>query len=531
MSASRGCLTVQAWILLVLACLGVFMTVSAAVGYHQLHRTAQVSDHLLTEVSPAAVQAYRLQTALLDQETGVRGYLITGDRQFLEPYNRGVATQKDATARLERLIGDVPRLAADLDAVRRAAADWRGRYATPVVERVGASGPGRTDETTAERGKRLFDRIRGLSTTQVRHLDQERADGTADLAHVRSMRDRTFAGMVVAFFLTGVVLAVLVNLMVVRPLTRLRQAVHEVAGGAFQRRIPSHGPADLRAVADAVEAMRLRIVTELDDSLRKEAALNEQARISELQSAELRRSNAELEQFAYVASHDLQEPLRKVASFCQLLEKRYGTRLDERGAQYIGFAVDGAKRMQVLINDLLTFSRVGRVNDARVTLSLDRPLDRALSHLSTAVEESGAKIVRPPSLPELTGEPTLLTMLWQNLIGNAIKFRAPGRTPEIRVEAEGPDEDGMWRFSVTDNGIGVAPEFADKIFVIFQRLHSRDTYGGTGIGLALCKKIVEHHGGRIWLDPVQERGTRIHFTIPATVPAPTSPAVLEGSTE
>jgi len=234
------------------------------------------------------------------------------------------------------------------------------------------------------------------------------------------------------------------------------------------------------------------------------------------QTVELRRSNAELEQFAYVASHDLQEPLRKVASFCQLIEKRYGDQLDERGTEYIAFAVDGAKRMQVLINDLLTFSRVGRLNAAYTDVDLDETLDVALGNLSTAIEESGADVVRPAQLPAVIGDPTLLTMLWQNLIGNAVKFAKPGDAPRIVVECEraaGEHED-QWSFSVTDNGIGISPEFVDKVFVIFQRLHAREVYSGTGIGLALCKKIVEHHGGTIWIDTSYTAGTQFRFTLP-----------------
>ncbi len=174
--------------------------------------------------------------------------------------------------------------------------------------------------------------------------------------------------------------------------------------------------------------MRQRIVDELEASRAAADALDAQAE-------ELRRSNAELEQFAYVASHDLQEPLRKVASFCQLLEKRYGDKLDERGTEYIAFAVDGAKRMQVLINDLLTFSRVGRLNATETDVDLDAALDAALANLATAVEESGAVIERPPAgLPTIKGDPTLLAMMWQNLIGNAVKFRRDGVAPRIVID-------------------------------------------------------------------------------------------------
>jgi light-regulated signal transduction histidine kinase (bacteriophytochrome) len=258
------------------------------------------------------------------------------------------------------------------------------------------------------------------------------------------------------------------------------------------------------------------------------------------QTVELRRSNAELEQFAYVASHDLQEPLRKVASFCQLLEKRYGDELDERGVEYIGFAVDGVKRMQVLINDLLTFSRVGRLNTTQdVDVDLDVTLDAALGNLTTAIDESGAEIIRQAPLPTVVGDPTLLTMLWQNLIGNSVKFHEDGVEPRIVVESVPGtgDHDGQWVFSVADNGIGIAEEFVDKVFVIFQRLHGRDVYSGTGIGLALCKKIVEYHGGTIWIDTSFTAGTRFRFTLPATPdeadtgPAEEPAAVLEGSRE
>jgi light-regulated signal transduction histidine kinase (bacteriophytochrome) len=251
------------------------------------------------------------------------------------------------------------------------------------------------------------------------------------------------------------------------------------------------------------------------------------------QTAELRRSNTELEQFAYVASHDLQEPLRKVASFCQLLEKRYGDQLDERGIEYIGFAVDGAKRMQALINDLLTFSRVGRLGTTETEVWLDATLDAGLANLAVAIEETDAEVVRPAEpLPQIVGDPTLLTMLWQNLIGNAIKFRHKDRPPRVVIEcAPGTGtHDGEWLLSVTDNGIGIPEEFSDKVFVIFQRLHGREVYAGTGVGLALVKKIVEHHGGTVRIDTSYTEGTRFEFTLP--VPGPVEeedPVALEGA--
>ena len=226
--------------------------------------------------------------------------------------------------------------------------------------------------------------------------------------------------------------------------------------------------------------------------------------------------------------------MRKVASFCQLLEKRYGDKLDERGAEYIGFAVDGAKRMQVLINDLLTFSRVGRLNTMQTDVQLDATLDAGLANLAAAIEESDAEIVRPARpLPQIVGDPMLLTMLWQNLIGNAVKFRHKDRRPRVVIECDqgSGDRDGAFVLTVSDNGIGIPQEFADKVFVIFQRLHGRDVYSGTGVGLALVKKIVEHHGGSIRIDASYTDGTRFEFTLPVPEPANERPAALEGAHE
>lgn len=201
-----------------------------------------------------------------------------------------------------------------------------------------------------------------------------------------------------------------------------------------------------------------------------------------------------------------------MTSFCQLLEKRYDDKLDDRGRQYIDFAVDGAKRMQILINDLLTFSRVGRGDEDFQLFRLDTSLDLAVKHLDAAITDTDTVITRPDALPQIEGEPLLMTMLWQNLIGNAIKFAKSGVAPEISITAT--DEGDQWTFCVQDNGIGIAEEFAEKVFVIFQRLHGRDEHPGTGIGLSLCKKIVEYHSGRIWLDTNYTDGSRICFTLP-----------------
>jgi signal transduction histidine kinase len=226
-------------------------------------------------------------------------------------------------------------------------------------------------------------------------------------------------------------------------------------------------------------------------------------------SQELTRSNTELEQLAYVASHDLQEPLRMVASYLQLLEKKYQGQLDADAHEYIEFAVDGARRMQSLINDLLTYSRIGVTASPLHATDSTAAVDTALRSLRIAVAESAARIEHG-ELPVVMGDEDQLVQLFQNLIANAIKFRS-GPGPRIVVSAEA--EDGYWRFAVQDDGIGIAKEYFDRIFVMFQRLHSRSAYPGTGIGLAICKKIVERHGGRIWVESAPLQGTVFKFTL------------------
>ncbi|BBY77292.1 histidine kinase [Mycolicibacterium parafortuitum] len=517
-------LTVQGWQYVVLAVTGVVVLLGGIAVAVLLQRTDQVSNQLINEIQPARVAAYQLQAALRDQETAVRGYLIAADEQFLLPYDEGRVTEQRAAADIRRLEQARPDLLQDLDAIEEASGAWRVEYAEPVMAGVRPGTPGPVDTALTDIGKRDFDTLRALFDTQNEHLSQARDEGVAELQRIRTLRNAVLLGLAVMFAVTIVALAVLLRHALVRPLSQLAESCRRIAGGNFGEKIVPHGPRDIRLISVDVDNMRQRIVAELEASRAATETLDQHAE-------ELRRSNAELEQFAYVASHDLQEPLRKVASFCQLLEKRYGDKLDERGVEYIGFAVDGAKRMQVLINDLLTFSRVGRLNATESEVDLGAALDVALGNLSAAIEESGAVIERPAvALPTINGDPTLLTMLWQNLIGNAVKFHRDGVAPHIVIDCdrEADDESSNWTFTVTDNGIGIAPEFSEKVFVIFQRLHGRDAYTGTGIGLALCKKIVEHHGGTIGIDTSYQEGTRFRFTLPVTE-GDTADTALEGS--
>ena len=227
-------------------------------------------------------------------------------------------------------------------------------------------------------------------------------------------------------------------------------------------------------------------------------------------AAELERSNAELEQFAYVASHDLQEPLRMITSYSQLLERRYKDKLDGDALEFIDYVVDGAKRMQELINDLLAFSRVGTRGREFEPIDMEAVYNRVLGNLQVAVEEQRAEISHDP-LPKVMADGLQLVQLLQNLIGNAIKFHADA-PPKVHVSAEIQDQEAL--FCVRDEGIGFEPQYAERIFQVFQRLHGKRSYPGTGIGLAICKKIVERHGGRIWVETQPGKGSKFYFTLP-----------------
>lgn len=493
----------------------VILAVLGTTGAWVLSRTASLSRDLVDVRAPALTTAIRLESAILNQETGIRGYGLTGRRDFVLPYQQGLAQQKTSAAHIAELLDDDRDGQHELKAVQDAAAKWQRRIARPVAAAPSGAPVPLAAERAAE-GKKLFDEVRAALRNQQDRLREDRDRARDDLVVTTTARNWVFSAIgLVILVLTAAIFEGLrrgIN----RPLDRLGADARTVAGGDFDHPIASTGPADLRRLSGEIDFMRRRLLRELDFS--------EEARLRlDAQSADLQRSNAELEQFAYVASHDLQEPLRKVSSFTQLLQRRYGGQLDDRADQYIDFAVDGANRMQTLINDLLDFSRVGRLHNAHQSVDLDEVLERTLSALSVGIEEAGAVITHDP-LPTLVADPTQMGMLWQNLIGNAVKFRRPGEPPKIHVAAAREGE--LWRFTVTDNGIGIEPEYADKVFVIFQRLHTKDAYSGSGIGLAMCKKIVEFHGGTIAVDPGHRDGARLTFTLAPEPPETPGPSAL-----
>ncbi|HEX3692552.1 MAG TPA: ATP-binding protein [Solirubrobacteraceae bacterium] len=486
-------------VLLALAVVGIGLALRAN---NELTRQRTV---LLDEVGPSLRAALQLENGLVNEETGVRGFVLTGQSVFVQPYRSGAQAVTAAYHELKLRDPSLgARILADVAATRLHVESWQHRYVAPALSRPGRF-PRRPLAVELE-GKRMFDSIR--VSLRALQSDLQARDNLA-----RSRLNRAASGLrglliLAAVLILGGVLAAgaLLRSTITQPLGRLGREARRVASGEFSRPLDTIGGArEISEVGGELDAMRARIVAELEATRDARAQLQQQA-------VELQRSNAELEQFAYVASHDLQEPLRKVASFCQALQQRYGGQLDARADQYIEFAVDGAKRMQTLINELLVFSRVGRggAGEQRKPLELRDALDDALAALDSALDSSGAK-VQIGELPRVVGERPQLASLFQNLIGNAVKFRGE-QAPLVRIEAVRRERE--WELSVADNGIGIDPQYGERIFLIFQRLHTRERYDGSGIGLAICRKIVECHSGRIWLDPNYRDGACFRFTLP-----------------
>jgi signal transduction histidine kinase len=503
--STRRRLTASQWFAISVAALvlvGVLGTIASVLAISNL---TDARIELTERLSPAAITASDLKAALLNQETGVRGFTLGAEDRFLEPYNNGRRETAEALSQLRRLTGEdgLRRFRPDVDEVAATVRAWEVGYAEPTIALVRRDPEAARQPSAVGSGKARVDAFRSrLARLQgtllnARDAARDRLDRNADIVLFWVLG----TGIVVLLSVAGV--ALVLRSKIVKPLQQLAGGARTVARGDFDHEIEGSGAREVFDLGEDVDAMRSRIVAEL-------------AAVRDAQS-DLKRSNAELEQFAYVASHDLQEPLRKVASFCQLLQQRYGGQLDARADQYIGFAVDGARRMQDLINDLLSFSRVGRMETPFTDVDCAVLVTSVQADLARAIEESGTTVVTG-RLPTVRADAGLLRLVFQNLLANAIKFRAEA-APIVQLDAEREGE--FWRFRCTDNGIGISPEYEERIFVLFQRLHPRTQYEGTGIGLAMCRKIVEYHGGRMWLDPERTRegeGSTFYFTLPAELP-------------
>lgn len=500
-------LRLRQWFVLVAAVFVGMVSIAMIVTGVGVYRNSTARHMLVDVVDPATINALRLGNAVTAQEAALRGYVLTGGQRFVGRYTTARLHQIEAVNALYRQL-DRPgteNARAKLNRITTGMAQWRRQYAEPMIFAVKERGP-RTgfDAARVRHSERRFLELQDRVHAQQRELDDLRSSAQQEL-------DRQILFLYIALGVAAVLLAasiisfiMVLRRIVVRPVAELASQAGQVAGGAFTHPLVVNGPTELVELAEGVDSMRHRIIDEWWKS-------NERREQLDRQTTELRRSNGELEQFAYVASHDLQEPLRKVASFCRMLERRYGGELDERGRQYIAYAVDGANRMQTLINDLLSFSRVGRSSPDDSVVDMNEVLSAALENLAGVREETGAQVTSA-ELPEVPGDRTLLTQLLQNLIGNAIKFRGE-QVPRIHIGVY--PLGAMWEFSCVDNGIGIDAQHAERIFLIFQRLHGRTDYPGTGIGLALCKKIVEYHGGTIWLDERESiHGTTFRWNLP-----------------
>ena len=420
-----------------------------------------------------------VQAAVIDAETSQRAYLLSGDAAYLDESNASLV-------RTRRLLRDIRSLTAD-NPVQQHALD---KIEPAIQERVAvlqnaiAIGQSRGFDAgqaalSEGSGERTLDGVRaaisGMEDEEHSLLDTRTKE--AEASTVQAER--------VVLFGNAVALCLLV----------------------FAATVIYREMARRRTAEDAVNELNATLEARIEERTAELALSN--AELSG-RTADLARSNAELQQFAYVASHDLQEPLRMVASFTQLLAKRYNDKLGDDAREFIQYAVDGATRLQTLITDLLSYSRVGTHAKTLKLTNADAALDRVLAGLQLAIHDSGATIVRDP-LPTVMADEVQFCQLLQNLLTNAMKFKG-SHPPLINVFSQ--RQDGFWRISVRDNGIGIDPDHYDRIWVIFQRLHTKTEYPGTGIGLAICKKIAERHGGTIGVEPSPGGGSTFFFTIP-----------------
>ncbi|MGI5245019.1 sensor histidine kinase [Dactylosporangium sp. CA-139066] len=500
--------------------LGIIAVSATATAAANRSETTEVMERL----TPARDNAERLYSQLLRQQSGVRTFALTGKDSDLDSYRDAQAQESQILGETERLVAGEPALVDAVHQVAAATAAYRSQITEPLIQATRTDGVNPDRAAPTDQSRAVYNAAAGRIAELSQRLTVRRDEVAAQVRETSTVLILLLIFAAVVVVTAGVLLALLLRRLVTRPVTGLAAEVRRVAGGDYGYEIRSSGPPELSALASDVDTMRRRINADLNDVQEARRLVEEANRMLEQQAAELTRSNRDLEQFAYVASHDLQEPLRKVASFCQLLQRRYSGQLDERADQYIGFAVDGAQRMQRLINDLLAFSRIGRLTNGFTDVDLNKVVLDAAAQFDAQREATQAEIVFT-DLPVVHGEEPLLGALFSNLIGNAIKFRRPDVPPRIIIDSHLTDE-GEFEVSVEDNGIGIEPEFADKVFVIFQRLHAKETYPGTGIGLAIAKKIVEYHGGRIWIDPSHREGTLFRFTLPAP-----TPVIVEESAE
>ena len=521
-------------------------------------------------------------------ESGGRGYLLTGKRDYLEPYQTGIDNAGARLEELRRLTADNPIQQTRIDRletlVNRAISSLHDKIDTRQHAGVEEVGPSMGTES-----KENVDQVR-FATGEMKRTEKDLLDHRNKEADDSARRTLT---SFVLFLTLAMLMLGAFFFFIWHDLAARRRAEEALRASDARLRGVLDGAPDAMVISDAAGAIQMvnsqavtlfgysrddfsgrklgTLLVEREtpagsepepdqkasdsamtnfkalaakyDGVRKNGELfpvdmsrsplevggqpllisavrdrTEQERAEEAlgkYSLDLARSNAELERFAYVASHDLQEPLRMVSSYTQLLSRRYKGKLDSNADEFIAYAVDGASRMQKLINDLLALSRVGTQAQPSEPVDTGATLRRVLSDLKGAIESAGATVNPPEQMPTVLADGTQIGQLFQNLIGNALKFQGP-QPPRIDITVERAEGD-FWQFSFQDNGIGIEPQYFERIFVIFQRLHGKEHYPGTGIGLAICKKIVERHGGKLWVESQPGQGANFLFTLPAAV--------------
>ena len=456
------------------------------------------------------------RAALTDMETGYRGFLLVGRENFLDPYVVGRGAAANGLAALIAEASD-PLQRARWQEIGERAARWQTEITEPriALRRQAPEGaappPGLVEIVGRGDGKQHFDDIRVLITQAIADEERRLAERTAAaaLANVRLLGTLvlgTLLGVVV-----GVVAAVLLARDVVGPTQRMAAVATRIANGELGQRVGLERRDELGQSAAAFDYMADRLEANINRLEQSESELLRQ-------QAELERSNRELQDFASVASHDLQEPLRKVQAFGDRLVRRYGGDLPPEARDYLERMQAASARMQTLINDLLAFSRVNTQGRPFTEVPLDQVVRQVVADLEVRVQQADATVDIEP-LPVVEADPIQMRQLFQNLIANGLKFARPEVPPVVRITSEAAD-DGMVRICVDDNGIGFDEKYLDRIFTIFQRLHSRDEYEGTGIGLAVCRRIVERHGGEITARSTPGQGSTFIFTLPTPTPAP-----------
>ncbi len=431
-----------------------------------------------------------LLSTIRDAETGQRGYLLTGQDRYLAPF-------LTAKANLQAKRSDIAVLASRNGVPRQDIANLNSFVDAKMAELQLTIDLQQAHKASA-----------ALAEVETNRGQQYMSEIRASIGALKDQQTATFSRRLQTQHRSQTELNAVLGVGIVLGFVLLYWAYRFNTLYAGER--------------DAVEAEIRRLNNTLESRVKERTAeLENRTKELERRSAELQRSNADLMQFAYVASHDLQEPLRMIGSYTGLLARRYHGQLDEAADRYIRFAVEGANRMQALIQDLLSYSRAGTQDLEKKPVSSEQVVQTALRNLDLAIKESSA-VVRYGNLPVVDADETKLVQVMQNLLANALKFRKAQVVPEVSITAQHAGDE--WTFAITDNGIGFDPKYCDRIFQIFQRLHGIGKYPGNGIGLAICRRVIEHHGGRLWAESQPETGSTFFFTLPAATDGHNKPS-------